>query len=97
MATLVQQIDDLKRENKSLKMKVTKLTNGKKLEAKYGDQAKKIKDLEMQLTASTEHVDVLQQLNDELQVERTDLRIEISNFQAIIANTAAVTVWKTQP
>ena len=99
MATLVQQVDDLKKENKALKMKVTKMENqnGAKVKAALKDADKKIADLGMQLEASEERADNLADQIVADQGENAELRKQIYHYQQLLINTAAVTVWKELP
>ena len=99
MATLVQQVADLKKQLKAERMKVTKMEKKNGAAVHDAEEAgnKKVKDLQFQLDAAVQHVDILQQRTDEQTVYIGELRTEIACFQSILANTAAVSMWRTQP
>lgn len=94
---LHEQVSDLKRENKSLKMKLTKLEkkNGADVATVAKSADKQLKDLKMQLEASEQRADELDSKLAQRDLEVNDLRDEIHSFQQLIRHTAAVTTWKT--
>ena len=103
MATLVKQVEDLKRENKGLKMTFTK--QGKKLNGTSTGEAlaagkraakaeKEVERLNAELGASRRECGNLVKSADAMENQVTFLENQCSHFQALIAHTASVTVWK---
>jgi predicted nucleic acid-binding Zn-ribbon protein len=105
MATLVQQVEDLKRENKGLKMTVTK--QSKKLNGTSTGEAlatgkraakaeKEVERLTAELDASRRECGSLLKLADQVEDQMKLLEEQCEHYQKLIAHTAAVTVWKIQ-
>jgi uncharacterized coiled-coil DUF342 family protein len=90
MATLVQQIEDLKRQLKSAKMKITKL------EKKSNGTSPEVDRLRDELEASRRECGSLLKLADQVEDQMKLLEEQCEHYQKLIAHTAAVTVWKIQ-
>lgn len=88
MATLVKQIEDLKRELKSAKMKITKI------EKKSNGTNPAVDRLEQELEASRRECGALVKSTDAMEGQVTFLEEQCAHFQQLIAHTASVTVWK---
>lgn len=88
MATLVNQIEDLKRELKSAKMKITKL------EKKSNGTSPAVTRLEEELEASRRECGQLVKSADSLENTVSFLERQCGHFQQMIFHTAAVSIWK---
>jgi predicted nucleic acid-binding Zn-ribbon protein len=103
MATLVQQVEDLKKENKGLKMTVTKqakkingtstgkaLASGKRVLVLEGE----VEKLKGELDASRRECGQLVKSADGLENQVSFLERQCYHMQQLVFHTAAVSVWK---
>jgi cell division protein FtsB len=103
MTTLVQQVEDLKKENKGLKMTVTKqskklngastgkaLATGKRVLVLEAD----VEQLTAELDASRRECGQLVKSADLLENTVSFLERQCGHFQQMIFHTASVSVWK---
>jgi len=88
MATLVKQVEDLKRELKSAKMKITKL------EKKSNGTSPQVDRLRDELDASRRECGQLVKSADSMENQVHFLERQCGHFQAMIFHTAAVSDWK---